>query len=656
MSNHRGLSNLFNRGILSTLLIVCCVVGAKAQDASPPIDVEQLVALNQAIEAYLDGDADRAAVGFTEIRNADPKNVTASYYLGLINLSRGLAEAQAAGRDDEAARAKAREFFRIAQEDFEAVFEASDPTAKPVRAALLLGIAQLAGDDPEARDAALALALSAQDTLDGYVRTEIGAADRYGHFYLGVAHYRLADEYNKREDSSEANRHLGMARDSLSMALIQARVARDSDRIAAEQFTRFETVVTYYEGLVHVLNRDNLSAIGRFEIVVEREGGKTTLGGNAEEILDELESEEKRSPSRITFASPFGPLEFDAELSIGNFYDTNVILLGKDTFLPAGISTDDDYRFGVDFGFNVSRYISASDMPVVGKSLVIGFGGATFNAWQPDINDFDINSYLGRVFANWQPITDLYLGVQFEHAYTLLGKKPFITSNRITPVISKIWRAAPEPGDEDGPSDAFGVERSRTDIYFTMDHRDYHDRIGSKNLERDGMYQALGLRQVFNIMEARDLWVSYYATHQSEHDLFGHRWLRAHVGYVYRNERTEGSEFDLWGHSFGVGVELPLPYRLSFDFQAEWTWDHYTSASIFDFRRNQRFDLVQRYDFGLTHTLVARGEAESMRTLEMKLRAGVGLTYQNSNIFDRLGQDIYEYDRAIYGLSLTMSF
>ncbi len=42
--------------------------------------------------------------------------------------------------------------------------------------------------------------------------------------------------------------------------------------------------------------------------------------------------------------------------------------------------------------------------------------------------------------------------------------------------------------------------------------------------------------------------------------------------------------------------------------------------------------------------------------LVMILRADVSLTDDDSNVQDRLGQAIFSYDRAVYGLSVAFQF
>jgi len=660
-------SNRRSKAAIRTLVLLCTALaagaaGAQTQPPPPtqPADPARvLVTLNRAIQLYLDDHLTEAAAAFQELLQLDPGNITASYYLGLINLREGLgyAERVTPGLDPQQTaelRANARKHFEAARRSFEDVIQkANERALTPVGAALLLGIAQLASEDPAQQDVALELALRAKQTLEDYLATDFGAQDRFAHFYLGVAQYRLADEYYNRKDFVRANDYVRRAKGSFRNALSRAADEVKRGTLSSERFAQFETVVIYYEGLIFVQERNYSGAMQKLQVVVEKERGR--LQQNAKDILESLKEQEAIAPSRITFDSPVGPLEFDAELAISNAYDTNVILLGKDTLLPRGFKRNEDYRFGLDFGFTLSRYISGAEVPAVGQSLTIGVGGLVSNAWQPNIQQFDVNTYLGRAYVNWQPIQDFYAGLQYEYSYTKLGQDPFISSNSITPVISKVWRR--EPADAGARQrGALGDEAGRTDIYYTYDYRDYFDRLADRRLNRDGKYHALGIRHTANIMKAKDLWPSYFASRDQERTLLGNRWSSVYAGYVYRNERTRGTEFDLWGHSLIAGLEIPLPLRFGFEFDAEFTWEEYTARSVFDYRRNERSDFVQRYDFGFTHTLVARGEVPTMRTLEVKLRAGIALTFQDSNIWDRLGQDIYEYDRQIYGLELLVGF
>ncbi len=635
-----------------------------AQSPPPPESGADLIELNRAIHAYAAEDRDTAAQLLEGLLARNPGaelRVSCYYYLGLIGLERGLAHASAA----QAARAQqnaeqaateaglARTEFEAAQKHFESVVQLADPTAEIVSAALLLGISQLASDYPGADLNARSLSERAEQTLARYTsQTEYGAKDRYGYFYLAVAQYRLADDYREQPNrQAEYQAILQGAQQALERAQVLAEEDAAQERLAPAGLEAFRTVLAYYRGLLAIVRSDHPGARELFSDVATRAEG-TDLARNAQAIVSRLDEVDATNPARLQLPvpAPVGPWEFDGRLRFGNGYDTNVVLLGKDTNLPRGYRRQDDYFAGVQADFNLSRYISKSEAPWVGESLTVGLGGGASATWQPNVSEFDVNRYPGRTYVNWQPIRDLYLGLQYEYSYTQLGHKPYISSQRLSPVVSKIWRAPGAGGS--------ALEAGRTDVYYTHDERNYLDRLTDFRLNRDGVYQALGFQHTFNLMRGEELPYlrAYFDAHDRERALFGNDWLSFTLGYEYRDEQTVGTEFDLCGHALTWGLNVPLPYRLALQCRGEFSWADYNAASIFDYDRKERMDFLQRYDLSVVYWFIRRGEDKNLPTLDVRLRTGVEMTFQNSNIWNRLGEDIYEYDRAIYGMALEVDF
>lgn len=658
-----------------------------AQEGPPPPD-RVLIKLNAAIEAYL-ARPDEAEVLFQELLG-DPAaaeyHVSCHYYLGLIALKRGLAASDRAltseeefdrvstsletlpPAEQESARQRLaeletelREQATMAQSEYERardqlsrVVATEDQRAEVVSAALLLGIAQLAVRAPEhGPRTALELAQDAEETLRRYVAGP-GATDRYGWFYLAVTQYRLADEHDRRNDAPALLANIRSARENL----LRARdIARDEFEQDQATLAYFEAVTAYYDALLEILADDYSQARRRFADVLGSSSDRvrgSQLAKNAERIQNKLEEAEIQWPAPIELPvpAPIGPFEFEARIITGFAYDTNVVLLGGDALLPFNLDDESDFQLTTGVDLDISRHFKKKELGALGESLTLGVGGGMQHLWNCEITEFDVNRYPARSWINWQPVRDVYLGLQYEYSYTQLGHDPFISSQRITPVLSKFWRGpAAEPG-------GYGRELGRTVVYYTHDERNYLDILDDRRLNRDGQYTALGAQQQFNILQARELpyLVSYYASHPREAELLGYEWLAFRLGYEYRDEDTVGSEFDMRGHTLVFGLDVPLPLRLSFNFGGEWSWDRYTSPSIFDYEGKKRRDFTQRYDFGFTYAIVARGENESMRTLDVKLRAGVETTFQDSNIWNRLGEDIYSYDRAVYGAQLEVRF
>ena len=123
-----------------------------------------------------------------------------------------------------------------------------------------------------------------------------------------------------------------------------------------------------------------------------------------------------------------------------------------------------------------------------------------------------------------------------------------------------------------------------------------------------------------------------------------------------------GDEFDQNEYSLRAGVAAPLPWGMELDANVEFQWQDYRKGSLTDFHRRPRRDLVQRYEVGLSRTFVLRGgnmmkrfTPEIDRVL-MTLRAHATFWHDDSNVVDRLGQAIFQYDRTLYGISVAFSF
>lgn len=688
---------------------------AAAQDTQPaavppraPMQAgEQIVELNRALRIYASGTTDpeqrnEAKSIFAALGSRSGEHQrTGLYYLGLMNLEDGLAGANATrdlrdraeellaeqqSADPERARAiqveleeisprrleaasAARAAFVEARRNFEQLGQliTDGLQSEPTRAGLLLGIAQLAdeferGEAIAVEEKPFELAKQAADTLRQYLATGEGATDRYGHFYYAIANYRLADEYHKRKDYVAQSMCLRNADRELAVSM---ELTKSAEGLSPEQVRSAERTVLYYRALLDIQAGQNASARARLvevirsgapdrpDFTLQREQSDLPIVWQAKQIVEKLDKSAVTSPPPISInvPRPIGPLEFDGRISVANGFDTNVILLGKDTALPLTVSRSDDYFVGIEFEANISRFIPSRELGGFGQSLTIGVGGTTAHQWQPNIPQYDVNRYGGRAFLSWEAIPDLYIGLNYDFNHTLLGHDPFITSNRLVPSVTAIWRGEDRAGES-------RPESGRTQAYFVWEERNYFDRIPDTRLNRDGEYHVLGLRHTFNLIKASSLpyMTGYFASRPKDQLLFGDKYLSFTIGYDYRNDRTRGREFDMHAHGFGAGLFIPLPYRFALEILGKFSWEDYTEQSIYDYERKNRFDFVQQYEFGLTNTLVARGEDRSIPTLEVKVRGGISLTIEDSNIWDRFGQDVYEYNRQLFGVGIEVRF
>lgn len=669
---------------------------ADSNGASPPAAsavtigsrTDVVLRMNQAIAVFnrsqnpgnYEGRAEAAAI-FGALLQRDPDNRTCLYHLGLIEIRNGIdystdssgavdlarEAADPNERNNQLARAvdldrKAKSAFDAARDYFKKLVE-QDAALRATEGGLYLGIAQLALDEGVSVDesterdrvkrqinseAFLENSRTAETILMPYVDSEAGRNDPYGRFFLGIARFRLG----LRDDMQNSGYHEKAMKDFEDCKSIAVAATNQASEYEVT-LTDFNSTVDYYEGLIYAIRDDRPEAIRIFESLSADPKLPPRVQKNAQSILTALQDDSGSTvgPTMST-KTPLGWLSLEGNVGVGNFYDTNVILLGKHQPLPFGITRKDDYRFGLDAGLDATLYADEATLKKnnwFGKSLLLGVGGQTTNLWQLSINEYQINTYNGRAYINYEPVDNLYFGLRYDYTWAMLGSDPFFGSHRILPSISYSWRK-----DFDRRKD----EITRTDVYYINDYRTYHDEIPDYRFDRTGEYQAFGFTQTLNVAKAEEIWQDYYnglnsgSREQFDRDRLAHVW----VGYNYRDEQTRGTEFDLVGDTLLFGFDIPLPKRLTFDFRAAWTWDDYDNSSALDYRGDARHDMIQDYQFGLTYTIIAKGEYRPWESLEMKLRGSIQAIMEDSNIWNRQYEEPYTYNRNIYGLQLFINF
>ena len=448
------------------------------------------------------------------------------------------------------------------------------------------GLSRALAEDPALIDAHLDLGIArlgqpsreadAAESIRHYIESPQGESDGYGHFFYAVALYRM-----------------GRYDDAL--------VVLDRTETLDEMLTPY---TTFYRGLVLTRIRRPEEAREVFAEVPDLAPG-TALAQRAESLAQQVEE-------------PAGGA-FGATVRIGSAFDSNVVLLGDDTALPRDLSSKEDWRFGIETDLSYA-YSVPPEALAAGESLTVGIGGLTYSSWHAAVEEFDVQTYGGRAFVNYEPITDLFVGVQYDYDYNLVGNEPFLSRNRVTPLIKIIeWR--------DRADDAPADPRTWTTVFYSYETRDYFEPMTDERLDRDGSYHIVGVVQDINLLRP---W---------EDD---ERWLAARVGYRFHRASTQGEDFDANVQTITGGFDVPLPWGLTFDVSGEWSWEDYTRPSTIDFGRSARQDFVHRYLFGLTKQI----------NRHLAVRAVGNLILDDSIVLDRFNQAPFSYDRANYGISV----
>lgn len=619
------------------------------------------IKLARAIESYALRDFPRATEQFEAVLQISPQEPGALWYLGLLKLDAGLEARRAAeSAPDPGARAQlldeGERAFEQARDYLESLLRLDSATpsvqqVRPIEAGLVLAIARLAENDEDRFRQLTSQAISTLETYDQQTQGK----DYLAKFFLGIAHWRLGLYEERDLATQQAEKQLAAQYFDETERLI-GRVAPPTSAPSGEgaqhaiELTAIRLYVMYYRGIQALDAEDRARGIEMLRQVEEEAAAIPDLYQlriDAGLLVQKAQETATGGPRPISFFSrPFGPIEFRANLQLGMGYDSNAILLGDDTALPRRIVKQDDWFANTDSSFELTRrFTKTEDNFGLGESLTLGISGDMSHRWHPSIREFDLNQYRGRAFLAWEPVTDIFAYFEYLYSYTMLGHKPFISSNGGFVGLTKRW--------SDAARGSFGT---RSDIYYGYEWRNYLDELFDFRLDRDGAYQLIGLRQSFDLWRADELWPDYYANAPEREKNDARRFANVFFGYEFREERTQGKEFDLGGHSALAGIEVPLPWRLSAGYQVRLNWDNYSARSLFDFTGDERFDFRQVHGVVLTYIILGRGEKKDFESLEIRLRGFAELVFQDSNVTDARSQDVYSYDRGQYGLALQISF
>ena len=363
------------------------------------------------------------------------------------------------------------------------------------------------------------------------------------------------------------------------------------------------------------------------------------------EQIEELRAQPAAGPQQIN--------DIQLSLFLGSHYDTNVVLLGERTDLPRGISDESD------FGFTLGTAVDYT--LTLGDRWTLGLQGRVSQLWHAEIDEFDEQRYGASAALQYEAVREegdfgpVYLRLQYDYDYTLLGRDAFLETHRVTPNVRAFW-------DE---------RLAETNLYLRYEDRDYFEPLYDRRFDRDGNYFALGFLQSYKTL---DMTAKYESLgwepwgHPNDGELaqddpdFPARYLTPILGFEYSWDSTQGDEFDQKAYILRCGVLVPLPYGLDFDAGMEFEWEEYSHGSLSDYHRRPRRDFIQRYDMGISRTFVLRGGENINRyrpdfdRVVMTVRAHASFWDDDSNVVDRLGQTIYEYDRTLFGLSFAFAF
>lgn len=350
--------------------------------------------------------------------------------------------------------------------------------------------------------------------------------------------------------------------------------------------------------------------------------------------------------------------DFKISFGVASLYDTNVILLGRETEVPLDLGRKRDFRVGTTFRgqyvLDLDAFDKNNDFLKKWQVLVEGRTAATWNA---RIHSFNEQVYGSTINLRYElagqagALNGLYLHNRYDYDYFLLGNDGFLRSNRLRPTLQAI---------------AFEQVLDFS-LFFNYEDRNYLEALRDERFDRDGNYFSWGFDSILDLgkwVSGDSLWKQdswgWLAPLKGDRDY--ERPMKLRVGLEFNTTSTQGWEFDYESQILTAGLDFPLPYGIDFRFTSLFEWQDYRGGSLVDRQRRGRDDFVQEYGFRLERSFyLTRNYSPDNyehvtpfrldRTV-MTLYGDLRFTIDDSNVRDRLGQSIYEYDRVIYGAGL----
>ena len=460
-------------------------------------------------------------------------------------------------------------------------------------AADLARAVELAPADPDALGLyARALLLlerpdEALDMLEDLRQIEPSAPDLS--LMLGLAHSRLGQwgqardhlEAARRSEPRDARIHffLGMAYQELG----ESDAAERELRAALDLDPTLELPRAYRLALLALRENRRDEARRLFEEVLTRLPG-SSLANSAATYLIQMEEGEAR--------------RWNAWATAGVGYDTNVNLFG-DSLAAGEISRESDTFSELEAGIEGLAWEGER------TSLRLGYRGDL--TAHRDEKKLDIEANQAWAVLSYDLTERLGVDLRYDLGWVWVDWKSFLRTNAIEPALRFYTR-----------NDLY------TRVFYRFADRSFFDET-TDDLDRDGRVQVAGIDQYWILPDFRG-WGGGFAR----------------IGLRFRDEDTQGREFDSNGPIGIVTLVLPLPSELIL------TLDGWYERRDFEHRSRTFEESVE----GEREDHITRFRIQLRRQLNphIDLTAGWRYTHWSSNV------GVYDFDQAVSVLRLTYRY
>ena len=517
-----------------------------------PKPMDPVAAEAELSRGVLDFEGGRYESSLARLREADGAGPGAAYYRGLSLLA--LDRAREAIRELEAVR---------------------DRPGAPAELELDYGVGQLLSGDPAA----------ASETLGGYVAKQ--PDDPHGHYFLGVSLYR------QRRYAEAATEFEGAATDAALApyldfydGLASYELGKPGFRSAFERFGSKGA-----DGAP----RDLAFRLAQADPLPGFVPGATRIGG----VPASVAGARTLTPNGIE--GPPADRRYNLAVLTGYEYDTNVALAPAIT--PIGL--------GGLGGRNDSRWLVASfgEYRFVQRDRwVWGLIGSTYDSFQFDLNQYNVQDYMGGSYTNVALGERAIVGMRYEFHETLLNGAQFSNDHRLTPNLTI------REGD-------FG----HITTFYEYENVEIFGFALVPAQIRSAAINSIGFTQAFYLLEGAG---------------------RLYVGYRYDSADAVGSDFDRHTNQVNARLEVPLPWKTIGNAGARYFWDDYSNPNSLDFFGRPRFDRRVEVNIGLQKFL----------TPHISTRLDYTYICNDSNVENLFGSSFFSYDRHVVGFLMIYDF
>ena len=237
----------------------------------------------------------------------------------------------------------------------------------------------------------------------------------------------------------------------------------------------------------------------------------------------------------------------------------------------------------------------------------LGLVGSTFDTFQFDLEEFNLQDYMGGGFAN-AAVGNWIVGVRYEFHETLLDENHFADEHRLTPNLSYM-----------------GYNWGHTTFYYEYDRLDSNapalipEQFQSANIQSTGVTQAI-----------------YTFDGQG----------RIYAGYRFDHANADGSDFDRNTHMVTGRLEVPVSRCSIVDADVRYFWDDYPNPNSLDFFERPRRD---------GRITVRTGYQQNFGT-NWSMRLDYTFINNHSSVENLFGVHFYEYARHVLSTQLIFTF